>query len=141
MDIRVVRSSTPMVRACLRTTVDGFELRGLGTAGNDITVYGDGSQTRSFCYVDDLIEGLMAMMGQDEAIGPVNLNPEFTILQLAQLVIELTGTSRRSFTGLLRRSHPAPPRHSPRSRALGVDTDCAVADGLKRTIDYFDASL
>jgi UDP-glucuronate decarboxylase len=61
--------------------------------GEDITIYGDGSQTRSFCYVDDLIEGWLRLMAQTETVGPMNLgNPtEFTMLQLAELTLKLVG--------------------------------------------------
>src|SRR5699024_9461642 len=73
--------------------VSNFILQAL--RGEDITLYGDGSQTRSFCYVDDLAAGIIAMMnGPDEFVGPVNLgNPhEFTIRQLAEIIIEMTGS-------------------------------------------------
>ena len=146
VDIRVVRifnTYGPRMLADDGRVVSNFVVSAL--RGEDITVYGDGSQTRSFCYVDDLIEGLVAMMGQDDAIGPVNLgNPEeFTILQLAQLVIELTGSK----SAIVHRELPQddPTRRRPdirRARELLEWTpSVSVADGLKRTIGYFDASL
>lgn len=146
VDIRVVRifnTYGPRMLADDGRVVSNFVVSAL--RGDDITVYGDGSQTRSFCYVDDLIEGLVAMMGQDDAIGPVNLgNPEeFTILQLAQLVIELTGSK----SAIVHRELPQddPTRRRPdisRARELLEWTPSVpVADGLKRTIDYFDATL
>jgi UDP-glucuronate decarboxylase len=80
--------------------------------GRDITVFGDGMQTRSFCYVDDLIDGLIRLMNTpNEVIGPINLgNPkEFTILELASLVIELTGSRSRIV-------HRPRPQDDPRQR-------------------------
>ena len=89
--------------------------------GEPITIYGDGQQTRAFCYVDDLVTGLMALMALEDVPGPVNLgNPgEFTIRQLAELVLELAGSSSELLpTAAARgRSHPSPARHQPRPRA------------------------
>src|SRR5690606_25807819 len=108
-----------------------------------VTVYGDGAQTRSFCYVDDLVEGLIRLMGTDESVtGPVNLgNPnEFTILQLAELVIDLVG----SRSVIERRPLPAddPRQRQPDIRLarelLGWEPTIALKDGLRRTIDYFE---
>ena len=78
-----------------------------------MTIFGDGQQTRSFCYVDDLVEGLLRLMDQDETCGPVNLgNPgEFTIKALAELVLELTGSKSRLVY------EPAPADDSPRNGA------------------------
>ncbi|MSQ67339.1 MAG: SDR family oxidoreductase [Gammaproteobacteria bacterium] len=111
-----------------------------------ITLFGDGQQTRSFCYVDDLIEGLIALMdGPATVVGPVNLgNPsEFTIAQLAALVIELTG-SRSTLT-----YRPLPsddPRHrcpdiTLAGNTLGWTARVALREGLARTIRYFDTLL
>jgi len=114
--------------------------------GASITVYGDGSQTRSFCYVDDLIEGLMMLMGTPSSItGPVNLgNPEeFTILQLAEMVLEIT----RSKSQL--RFEPLP-EDDPRQRKpdirlaeelLNWEPKVQIREGLTKTIDYFDRLL
>ncbi len=114
--------------------------------GEDITIYGDGKQTRSFCYVDDLVRGLMALMNTDNAItGPINLgNPgEFTMLELAEAVIELTGSnSKLAFKPL--------PQDDPRQRQpdiararsdLGWDVTIALREGLQQTINYFRALL
>ena len=110
--------------------------------GRDITVYGDGSQTRSFCYVDDLIDGLMRLMSTvDSVTGPINLgNPtEFSILELASLVIEMTG-SRSPIV------HRPLPRDDPRQRQpdiskaralLGWEPGVALDDGLAKTVAYF----
>jgi UDP-glucuronate decarboxylase len=111
-----------------------------------ITIYGDGSQTRSFCYVEDLVDGLMRLMatGQD-VTGPINLgNPgEFSMLELAEMVISLTG-SKSSIT-----FHPLPV-DDPRQRrpdislakdVLGWAPRVPLEEGLRRTIDYFDNLL
>ena len=114
--------------------------------GRDITVFGDGSQTRSFCYVDDLIEGLVRLMNTaDSVTGPINIgNPnEFTILQLATKVVELTGSRSRIV-------HRPLPQDDPRQRspdislagaALEWKPQTQLAEGLMRTIEYFDALL
>ena len=108
----------------------------------DITVYGDGAQTRSFCYVDDLIDGLVRLMSSDDIItGPINIgNPtEFTILQLATQVIELTGSRSRIV-------HRPLPQDDPRQRrpdiskaheTLSWSPRTTLNEGLKRTIAYF----
>jgi UDP-glucuronate decarboxylase len=108
----------------------------------DITVYGDGLQTRSFCYVDDLLNGMMALMASDDSItGPVNIgNPgEFTIRELAEQVIFMTGSSSKII------QHPLP-QDDPRQRrpdislaktALGWEPKIQLQQGLNKTIDYF----
>jgi UDP-glucuronate decarboxylase len=110
--------------------------------GEPITIFGDGLQTRSFCYVDDLIDGIIAMMnGPDEFVGPVNLgNPgEFTIRQLAELTLELTGSSSAI------EYRPAPeddpmqrqPDIALASERLGWWPKVELEEGLERTIEYF----
>jgi UDP-glucuronate decarboxylase len=113
---------------------------------HDITVFGDGLQTRSFCYVDDLIDGLMRLMNTaNDVIGPINLgNPkEFTILELASLVIELTGSRSRIV-------HRRRPQDDPRQRRpdiskandlLGWAPKTQLKEGLSRTIEYFEGLL
>ena len=110
--------------------------------GEPLTIYGDGSQTRSFCYVDDLIEGLVRMMGTPHSVtGPVNIgNPgEFTIAELADLVTELTGSS----SPVERLPLPAddPVRRQPdislAKETLGWQPTVQLREGLMRTIDYF----
>ena len=108
----------------------------------DITVYGDGLQTRSFCYVDDLLDGMMALMASDSSFtGPVNIgNPgEFTMLELADKVIALTNSSSRLI-------HKPLPKDDPRQRkpnidmaktVLGWEPKIVLKDGLSKTIDYF----
>jgi UDP-glucuronate decarboxylase len=114
--------------------------------GEDITIYGDGSQTRSFCYVDDLIEAMVRTMGtSDEFTGPINIgNPqEFTIRELAEHVIRLTGSrSRLTFKPL-----PAddPKQRRPDIRlakdTLGWAPTVDLAEGLEKTIEYFRGKL
>jgi UDP-glucuronate decarboxylase len=112
--------------------------------GEDITIYGEGEQTRSFCYVDDLIEGFIKMMNSDQT-GPINIgNPgEFTIRELADEVLSLTGSK----STLVKR---ALPRDDPRQRQpditkakqhLGFVPKVPLREGLKPTIDYFRAAL
>ena len=114
--------------------------------GRDITIYGAGSQTRSFCYVDDLIEGFIRLMkSPDTVTGPINLgNPqEFTILQLASQVIDLVGSRSRIV-------HRPLPQDDPRQRQPNItraqeildwSPRTPLAEGLKRTIVYFDDLL
>jgi UDP-glucuronate decarboxylase len=110
--------------------------------GQDITIYGDGSQTRSFCYVDDLIEGWLRLMAQTETVGPVNLgNPgEFTMLQLAELTLKLVGGTSK----IVHRPLPAddPKQRRPditlAQKVLGGWTPkVPLEEGLARTIAYF----
>ena len=111
--------------------------------GDDITIHGDGSQTRSFCYVDDLIEGFRRLMdAPDELTGPVNLgNPaEFSIKELAEQVIELTGTKSKLVYQELPEDDPV--RRCPditlAKEKLGWEPSIALGEGLKKTIAYFD---
>jgi UDP-glucuronate decarboxylase len=114
--------------------------------GKDLTVFGDGLQTRAFCYVDDLVDGFIRMMDSaDSVIGPINLgNPsEFTMLQLAREIIDLTGSSSKI-------DHRPLPEDDPKQRqpdislaksVLGWAPSVALRDGLIKTIEYFDAQL
>jgi Nucleoside-diphosphate-sugar epimerases len=114
--------------------------------GETITVYGEGQQTRSFCYVDDLIDGFVRFMDTDKDVtGPVNLgNPgEFTIRQLAELVIELTASSSKLAFKPLPVDDPMQ-RQPDISRArelLDWTPSVQLRDGLRQTIAYFDALL
>ena len=110
--------------------------------GKDITVYGDGSQTRSFCYVDDLIEGMVRLMNsRDGFTGPVNIgNPgEFTILQLAEKVIELTGSKSKIVFEPLPSDDPLQrkPVIDLAKKELGWEPTIPLEEGLKKTIEYF----
>jgi UDP-glucuronate decarboxylase len=114
--------------------------------GRDITIFGDGQQTRSFCYVDDLIDGLLRLMATaDNVIGPINLgNPnEFTMLELAAKVIELTGSRSRIV-------HRPKPQDDPRQRRPDISKAkdelawaprTALDEGLKRTVKFFEDLL
>lgn len=111
-------------------------------AGEDLTVYGDGTQTRSFCYCDDLVEGFLRLMGSpSDVTGPVNLgNPgEFTMLELAEQVLKLTSSRSRII-------HLPLPQDDPKQRQpdislararLAWEPKVPLAEGLKHTIDYF----
>ncbi|HDH06298.1 MAG TPA: SDR family oxidoreductase [Nitrospirae bacterium] len=110
--------------------------------GKPITVYGKGKQTRSFCYVDDMIDGFVGLMNSpDDITGPVNLgNPvEFTILELAHKVIELTGSKSRIIFKPL--PHDDPTRRQPKitlaKKTLKWKPEVRLEDGLKKTIEYF----
>lgn len=115
-------------------------------SGEPITLYGDGSQTRSFCYVDDLIDAFLAMMATaDDVTGPINIgNPtEFTIRSLAELVIELTGSKSRIEYRPLPSDDPRQrqPDISLARQALGWQPNTALKDGLLKTISYFEQTL
>lgn len=110
--------------------------------GDEITIFGDGSQTRSFCYRDDLVEGIIRMMnGSDEFNGPVNLGNqgEFTILELARLVIEQTGSKSKIVHRPLPQDDPT--RRQPditlARKHLGWEPKVALREGLQKTIDWF----
>ena len=114
--------------------------------GEDITVYGDGSQTRSFCYVDDLIDALVKMMNsRDGFTGPVNIgNPgEFSIRQLAEMVLSMTGAK----SGIIYKQLPAddPVQRKPditlAQKELGWKPSVKLENGLKKTIEYFKGVL
>lgn len=147
LDVKVVRifnTYGPRMRPDDGRVVSNFIVQAL--SGKDITVYGDGSQTRSFCYITDLVEGLVRMMASGpEVNGPVNLgNPgEFTILHLAESVIRLTGSK----SGIVHKTLPSddPTRRRPDiSRAeklLGWKPAVPLAEGLKKTIEYFKQEL
>ena len=113
--------------------------------GHDITVYGEGEQTRSFCYCDDLIEGFIRMMNQDETIGPMNIgNPsEFTILELAEKVIKLTGSQSKIIHETLPSDDPKQrqPDITQARQVLDWEPKYSLDEGLKPTIAYFDKFL
>lgn len=142
VDIRVVRifnTYGPRMHPNDGRVVSNFIVQAL--RGEAITLYGDGQQTRSFCYVDDLIDGMVRMMNQTQEIGPMNLgNPaEFTVRELAELVLRLT----ESKSELVFRPLPAddPVRRQPditKARAaLEWEPTVSLHDGLKETIAYF----
>jgi len=146
VDIRVVRifnTYGPRMHEADGRVVSNFIVQAL--KGEDITVYGDGSQTRSFCYVDDLIEGFVRLMNQNETVGPVNLgNPgEFTMLQLAELAVKLVGSKSK----IVHRELPAddPKQRRPditlAKKVLNWEPKVPLEEGLQRTIAYFRGRL
>jgi UDP-glucuronate decarboxylase len=147
VDIKVIRifnTYGPRMHPNDGRVVSNFIVQAL--RGENITIYGDGQQTRSFCYVDDLISGMVSMMDSDSGFtGPVNVgNPgEFTMLELAELVLKLTGSSSTlQFKPL--------PQDDPRQRKpditlaqvqLGWQPSVSLEDGLKETIAYFRSAI
>ncbi|MBZ6079114.1 UDP-glucuronic acid decarboxylase family protein [Microvirga puerhi] len=141
---RIFNTYGPRMRPDDGRVVSNFIVQAL--QGSDITIYGEGNQTRSFCYVDDLIDGFIRLMeSSGHATGPINLgNPaEFTIRQLADLVIELTGSRSRIIYQPL-------PTDDPQQRRPDISQAEALLDwkpsvplkaGLMKTIGYFDALL
>jgi UDP-glucuronate decarboxylase len=114
--------------------------------GEDITIYGEGQQTRSFCYVDDLVDGFVRLMNsREDFTGPVNLgNPgEFTIRELAERVIELTGSSSELIFKPLPQDDPKQrqPNIELARAELGWEPTIKLDDGLRKTITYFDDLL
>ena len=146
VDIRIVRifnTYGPRMLMNDGRVVSNFIVQAL--KGEDITIYGDGSQTRSFCYVDDLIEGFVRMMNQDKIIGPVNIgNPgEFTMLELAKEVLDLTGSKSKIVYKPLPGDDPKMrrPNIDLAKSALGWEPTIPLRQGLEKTICYFDELL
>jgi UDP-glucuronate decarboxylase len=142
VDIRVIRifnTYGPRMKPDDGRVVSNFIIQAL--SGEDITVYGDGKQTRSFCYVDDLIEAMIRMMNQEEIIGPVNTgNPnEFTILELAEKVIELTGSKSKIIFKDLPEDDPMQrkPDNTLAREKLDWEPQIQLEQGLEKTITYF----
>lgn len=114
--------------------------------GRDITIYGDGSQTRSFCFVDDLVDGLIRLMESDQEVtGPINLgNPgEFSINELAEKVVAITGTGSKVVYEALPQDDPAQrqPDISQAIKILGWEPEVALTEGLPLTVDYFSKTI
>lgn len=143
INIRVVRifnTYGPRMHPNDGRVVSNFILQAL--ANRDITVFGDGRQSRSFCFVDDLIEGLVRMMAaSDEFTGPVNIgNPnEFTILELAQKIIALTGSGAKIVYQPLPQDDPLQrrPNITLAKENLAWEPKIQLEEGLRKTIDYF----
>ncbi len=147
VDIRIVRifnTYGPRMHPNDGRVVSNFIVQAL--KGEDITIYGDGLQTRSFCYVDDLIEGFVRLMNQNAVTGPINIgNPgEFTMLQLAELTLKLTGSKSKIV-------HRALPGDDPKQRRPDITLaqkhldnwapTVALEEGLSRTISYFKTQV
>ena len=146
VDVRIVRifnTYGPRMAVDDGRVVSNFIVQAL--KGEPLTVYGDGNQTRSFCYVTDLVEALIKMMNTDGFIGPVNLgNPgEFTILELAEKVLRLTGSSSRIVHGALPQDDPVRrcPDISLAGEKLGWKPAVSLDEGLVETIPYFRKKL
>jgi UDP-glucuronate decarboxylase len=147
VDIKIVRifnTYGPRMHPNDGRVVSNFIVQAI--RGDDITIFGDGQQTRSFCYVDDLVEAMIRMMGTaSDFPGPVNIgNPgEFTMLGLAEMVIKLTASRSK----LVYRSLPSddPKQRQPdiglARQALGWEPKVSLEDGLKETIGYFRRAL
>ena len=147
LDIKVARifnTYGPRMHPDDGRVVSNFIVQAL--RGDDITVYGDGLQTRSFCYVDDLIEAIVRLMATgDDTCGPMNLgNPtEITILELAEMVIDLAGSQCQIVYRDLPMDDPAKrcPDISLAKAKLGWEPTVSLEEGLKRTIRHFDRQL
>ncbi|MDB4369671.1 SDR family oxidoreductase [Akkermansiaceae bacterium] len=145
VDIRIMRifnTYGPRMNAEDGRVVSNFIVQAL--KGEPITIYGDGSQTRSFCYCDDNIEGMIRLMNGDH-MGPINIgNPnEFTMLELAEAVIDLTNSSSEIVNLELPQDDPKQrqPDISLARRELGWEPVTQLREGLKKTITYFEAEL
>ena len=142
--VRIFNTYGPRMHPDDGRVVSNFIMQAL--QGKPITIYGEGSQTRSFCYVDDLVDGLIRMMGTPpEVCGPINLgNPvEFTIRELAEEVIQLCGSSSKLSFGELPQDDPRQrkPDTARARETLGWEPKASLREGLIRTIGYFDALL
>ena len=141
---RIFNTYGPVMHPNDGRVVSNFIVQAL--RNQDITIYGEGTQTRSFCYVDDLVEGLIGLMETpDEVTGPVNLgNPtEFTIRQLAEMVIELAGSSSSIVTRPLPQDDPKQrrPDITKAQLLLGWQPRVELREGLAKTIRYFEGVL
>jgi UDP-glucuronate decarboxylase len=141
--VRIFNTYGPRMAVDDGRVVSNFIVQAL--KGEPLTVYGNGSQTRSFCYVTDLIEALVRMMNTDGFIGPVNVgNPgEFTILELAEKVLKLTGSRSRIVHGALPQDDPVRrcPDISLAGEKLGWKPTVSLDEGLPPTIAYFRGKL
>lgn len=138
--IRIFNTYGPRMRPDDGRVVSNFIMQAL--KGEDITIYGDGKQTRSFQYVDDLVEGMIRMMASENFIGPVNLgNPrEFTMIELAEMILKITGSKSK----LIFKPLPAddPKQRKPdislaKERLNGWEPQIRLEEGLIETINYF----
>ncbi|HFE64953.1 MAG TPA: SDR family oxidoreductase [Caldithrix sp.] len=146
VDIRIIRifnTYGPRMAPNDGRVVSNFILQAL--RNGDITIYGDGKQSRAFCYVDDLVEGMIRMMNTENFTGPVNLgNPyEFTILDLAQKLIRLTGSQSKIIFEPLPPDDPRQrqPNISLAKEKLGWEPRVPLEEGLRKTVDYFKQLL
>ena len=142
VDIRIIRifnTYGPRMAENDGRVVSNFIIQAL--KNQDITIYGDGSQTRSFCYVDDLLNGMISLMNTDDFIGPVNVgnDGEYTILELAKMIIELTNSNSELIFKPLPSDDPCKrrPDLTLAKEKLNYSPKVHVRDGLTKTIEYF----
>lgn len=142
VDIRIIRifnTYGPRMAENDGRVVSNFIIQAL--KNQDITIYGDGSQTRSFCYVDDLVRGMITLMNKDGFMGPVNVgnDGEYTILELAKMIIELTNSKSKIVFKPLPSDDPCKrrPDLTLARKELNYEPTIHVRDGLARTIEYF----
>jgi UDP-glucuronate decarboxylase len=138
--VRIFNTYGPRMAADDGRVVSNFIVQAL--KGQDLTVYGDGSQTRSFCYADDLVEGFMRLMNAgDDVVGPINMgNPgEFTMVELAEKVLRLTGSTSQLIHMPLPQDDPKQrrPDITKAKQLLNWEPTIALEQGLERTIAYF----
>ncbi len=140
--VRIFNTYGPRMRLNDGRALPAFMSQGL--CGEDLTVFGDGSQTRSFCYVDDLVEGICRLLGSEEVL-PTNIgNPsEMTILEFAQTVLEMTGSDSKIVFKDLPVDDPKvrQPNIDKAKAVLGWEPQVKLRDGLERTMDYFKRRL
>ncbi|NQV01864.1 MAG: NAD-dependent epimerase/dehydratase family protein, partial [Bacteroidia bacterium] len=139
--VRIFNTYGPRMAADDGRVVSNFIVQAL--RGEDLTVYGDGMQTRSFCYADDLVEGFIRLMNSpDSVVGPINLgNPgEFTMIELAELVLKLTGSRSKIVYMPLPADDPTQrqPNIELAGKELGWKPTIPLEEGLRKTIDYFN---
>lgn len=141
--IRIFNTYGPKMAENDGRVVSNFIIQAL--KNQDITIYGDGSQTRSFCYVDDLIRGMVALMAHEDYHLPVNIgnDTEFTILELAELVIELTNSNSKIVNKPLPSDDPVKrkPDLTRAKEILGYNPTVKLKEGLIKTIEYFDKKI
>ncbi len=142
--VRIFNTYGPRMHPNDGRVVSNFIMQAL--QNQDITIYGDGKQTRSFCYVNDLIDAMVRMMGTlDEITGPVNIgNPqEHTMLELAEMILGITGSRSRVVFKPLPQDDPTQrrPDLGRAKKILGWEPTTAIQDGLVKTVEYFDSLL
>ncbi len=142
--VRIFNTYGPRMHPRDGRVVSNFIVQAL--RGEDLTLYGDGSQTRAFCYVDDLIEGFVRMMATEDAVtGPINLgNPhEISVRELAERVLALVGSQSRIVHRPLPQDDPLQrcPDIARARKALGWEPQVGLETGLARTVEYFEALL
>ena len=141
--IRIFNTYGPRMAENDGRVISNFVIQAL--KNEDITIYGDGSQTRSFCYVDDLVRGMIALMNKNDFCGPVNVgnDGEFTIKELAEKIIELTDSNSKIIYKPLPSDDPIKrrPDLTLARKELNYEPRIQLEEGLEKTIDYFKGIL